>query len=399
MNAHSMPVLVAVILLQQLLIALAWGAAASATALRRPAWHWCGAALATAACMLLVTQRAQLDPWIGYGLANVIGIAAVVAIRRGTQIFCDTPTTDREHAALMLGAASALALIVWLGAARTWIFAVTSAAVAICLLRGAVESWRRLRFEFGVGVAWILVAPGALAGAAFALRVLLAPVLAGPGGPAATSPLVNVVYAIFMMASMLVLHFALGGMAVLRLVKRLQHLSWHDPLTGVLNRRGLEERMERELQRLRRHGQSFALLSIDIDHFKRINDQQGHVAGDEVLQVLASTLGAGLRDLDSLGRMGGEEFMAVLPHGDEAAGAVAARLCERVRQMPLPKGADGSTLAVTVSIGVAVATDRRETKPELLRRLDSALYRAKDEGRDRVVLAEPPLSALRLAAD
>ncbi len=393
--------LLTVILIQQGLIGLAWAAAAWAGLSRRAAWHWCASALAMAASLVLITLRPALDAWIGIWFANLLAIAAAMAMRRGAQRFCDAAIADREHALVMAVPALALAAVLLAGAAQAWIVFVTSAAIAYSLLRCSLELWQRLRFEFGLRAAWVLALSPAIAGGAFALRALLAPLLGDEFGRLMASPgAINARFGVFVLAAMLMLHFALGGMAILRLVKKLQHLSLHDPLTGVLNRRGLETRLDTEAQRLARYGQSFALLAVDLDHFKRVNDLQGHAAGDLALQAVARALATGLREVDSLGRMGGEEFFALLPASDEAAARGAAeRLLQRVRQLPLLGERAAVNTSLTVSIGYAVADDRREARHDLLRRLDAALYRAKEQGRDRAVAAEPSVSALRLAAD
>lgn len=161
-----------------------------------------------------------------------------------------------------------------------------------------------------------------------------------------------------------------------------------DFLTGLPSRRSFITRLEDELARLSRtSGQSIALLMLDLDHFKLINDCCGHAAGDALLRHFAALVSDELRRIDMAGRIGGEEFAIVLPGADApAALAFAHRLCERVANSTLPY--QGQSLSLTVSIGV---TDLRntDTDPEIaLARADKALYRAKELGRNRVELAE-----------
>jgi diguanylate cyclase (GGDEF)-like protein len=179
-------------------------------------------------------------------------------------------------------------------------------------------------------------------------------------------------------------------MVVLRLVRRLHHVSRHDALTGLLNRRAMQELMEAEHLRLLRGGAGFALLLIDVDHFKRVNDRFGHAVGDAALRAVARCLQAAVRRTDVLARFGGEEFCVLLRMTD-AGGALelAQRLNDAVRATPLD--VDTVQLPVTVSIGIAVtrsAAGRHElTIEKLLMGADRALYRAKAEGRDRLALA------------
>lgn len=172
-----------------------------------------------------------------------------------------------------------------------------------------------------------------------------------------------------------------------RLQDELRRLATTDSLTGANNRRHFLEEAERELQRGRRYGRPVSLLMLDIDHFKRINDDHGHAMGDEVLKAIVGRIQRLLREQDILGRLGGEEFAVVLP---EAALVEARQAAERLREeigrggISLPGGGD---LRVTCSIGVAECASPNETLEEGLNRADAALYRAKEEGRDRVAAA------------
>ncbi len=157
--------------------------------------------------------------------------------------------------------------------------------------------------------------------------------------------------------------------------RHLEHLAMVDGLTGLRNRRWLDEAFTRQLTRAIRAGQRLSLLMVDIDHFKRLNDVHGHPFGDAVLQRVARTLAEGLRPQDLLARYGGEEFAVLLP-GIEVQNAVA--IADRLRRAV--EASDGTQ--VTVSIGVA-CLQREDTLPSLLGRADEALYRAKAAGRNR----------------
>lgn len=173
--------------------------------------------------------------------------------------------------------------------------------------------------------------------------------------------------------------------------RRLRELAIRDPLTGVFNRRHLHDLLDAELDRSRRHERSVALILADVDHFKRINDQLGHVTGDRVLTAVARALAEGVRSHDSVGRFGGEEFVVLLPETslDEAM-AVAERLRAAVAALALP---DLEGLEVRMSLGVAEARGVGSAGADpLLAAADDALYRAKRTGRDRVVAALPTAS-------
>lgn len=168
---------------------------------------------------------------------------------------------------------------------------------------------------------------------------------------------------------------------------QLEALATTDPLTGALNRRAVSEAAQAELRRARRHGKPVAVLLLDVDHFKRVNDTHGHRVGDRVLQQVSAACRALLREIDSFGRWGGEEFIVLLPEtGLEAALVVAERVRETVASVVVPAD-DGGAVAVTTSIGVASLGVGDESMEELLARADAALYQAKREGRNRVQAA------------
>lgn len=181
-----------------------------------------------------------------------------------------------------------------------------------------------------------------------------------------------------------------GSLAVsnLQLRELLRNQSVRDPLTGLFNRRYLEESMDRELERASRSGRPVGLIALDLDHFKRINDTYGHDAGDAVLRKTAECLLQSIRGSDIAARVGGEEFVLVLP---DASLEVTRERAEQIRKaLAASKPTyEGKPLgSVTVSAGVAMFPAHGATRPSFLHAADAALYRAKNSGRDRVVLCE-----------
>jgi len=170
----------------------------------------------------------------------------------------------------------------------------------------------------------------------------------------------------------------------LRLLRELEAMSRTDPLTGALNRRAFDESLRREVSRARRYDFPLAIMMIDIDHFKLINDAHGHLVGDEVLKAFVRIAGEALRDSDALHRYGGEEFAALLPHCTiEGALLAAERLVATVAATPLRVGRE--TQAITVSAGVAAAQGRDLDRLDLLALADAAVYKAKQDGRNRAL--------------
>lgn len=167
----------------------------------------------------------------------------------------------------------------------------------------------------------------------------------------------------------------------------LERMALTDSLTGLPNRRAMRAQFDAEVARARREGGGFALLLFDADHFKRLNDQHGHLAGDAVLAWIALTLERTKRGADALGRIGGEEFLLLLP-GLTRLDAVAAaeRLRESVSTTALEH--DGRTIQTTLSGGLALFPEDGEDWDRLFQAADRRLYRAKHAGRDRLVAAD-----------
>jgi len=169
---------------------------------------------------------------------------------------------------------------------------------------------------------------------------------------------------------------------------QLRELATRDTLSGLLNRGAFLERSTALFDHCRRHGQPCAVLMIDIDHFKRINDRHGHQVGDAAIRACAEAIGEALRDADLLGRLGGEEFAALLPHATaDSAMVVAERIRAAMAQMGLASP-EGQPLAFTISIGVAEMAPRHAGIEPLLVDADQALYRAKATGRNKVLAYE-----------
>lgn len=172
--------------------------------------------------------------------------------------------------------------------------------------------------------------------------------------------------------------------------RELQRLAITDALTGITNRRRLLELLDDELRRMRRHGRPLSLLSLDLDHFKQVNDTHGHAIGDRVLRHVVRTVQQQLRGTDHFGRIGGEEFVVLLPDtGPEAARKVAGKLREAVASTPLIL-AEGQPLNVTISIGGVTTSEPAVGASALLASADAALYEAKAAGRDCVRWAAAP---------
>ncbi|MDM4764597.1 GGDEF domain-containing protein [Pelomonas sp. SE-A7] len=164
-------------------------------------------------------------------------------------------------------------------------------------------------------------------------------------------------------------------------------LSSKDALTGLVNRRSFEMAMAREIDRVARSGEPALLLVLDIDHFKAVNDTHGHAAGDLVIQAVSRAISDVVRPMDTVARVGGEEFAIILPNCPSSFGqTVAERMREQVARLPV-EVAPGKSISVTISVGGAFAPQWVRSSSLLwMERADRQLYRAKAEGRNRTCM-------------
>jgi len=183
-----------------------------------------------------------------------------------------------------------------------------------------------------------------------------------------------------------VTEFASSKRALERANEQLAKLSMTDRLTGLLNRGTWENLVDAEYERFRRYGQATSLVMFDIDHFKPVNDTYGHLAGDEVIRHTAEVTRNNIRQSDSAGRYGGEEFGIILPETDAESARV---ICERIRE-----AIENSTVSTTagdirytVSMGIAQLTETPENYMQWMQKADEALYKAKESGRNKVVVS------------
>ena len=188
-----------------------------------------------------------------------------------------------------------------------------------------------------------------------------------------------------------------SGMRILRLEEELMQariqmeaLAMHDGLTGLLNRRAIEEYAEAEFNMAGRKKQAMSVILLDIDHFKNVNDRFGHKFGDVVLRQVAQTLKEDLRNYDRVGRWGGEEFLLILPDTElKDAVTVAERLRSKTAAVQTSLE-NGETFSIHISLGTACTTGQFQSLAKLIDAADQALYQAKQSGRNRVCVFEAP---------
>ena len=347
--------------------------------------HWGLFMLLMGAGFVLAAQRGEPRTWWAFAGCNLLYISGYIALWRGMELFMRM----RVRCAEQLGGLLLAALVFGgLGAevdAAPWRVVAVFGGSALVVGRSVWTVFPAIRAEFGLSTSVAVMSPAGVVLGVSVFRALQQ--LLDMDQPLEMQRLTqgNVAMLHIFVAAAGTFNFSFLALLIMRLVRRLQEQSRHDALTGLLNRRGLDEALQREWQRFRRFGTSFAAVMLDLDHFKRVNDRHGHAAGDQVLEQTARRLANAARGTDTVARQGGEEFIVLMP-GVDANGAAlaAARLLALLRDPP--HSLEGQLLPMTASAGVAVARAEDSDLSQVLLRADQALYRAKAEGRDRVVV-------------
>lgn len=347
--------------------------------------QWMLAIVLHPAGMVLLSLREAISPWVSIVAANAA--IAVAFVLYGQSLRRLAGESGRSPVAWSL-AVAAIAISTVFGIVLPdlhWRLVLVSLPLGALLLQAAADM-RRLygRDSAAATVVWISLGFGGL--------ILLYRAIAMAVDP-------GLVTTVFEINHVQVLTYAVGSLlpviatiGVLLLCTELMQaellrVSRLDHLTGAYNRRAIEDLGERAMAWARRHGSGLSALVVDADHFKHINDAHGHAAGDHALQAVVACIRAQLRSEDLLGRLGGEEFLVLLP-GTQLAEALPAaeRIRRAVAATPLP--IDKAALHLTVSIGATELAPGDLQFSHLLQRADRAMYAAKHAGRDRV-LSEP----------
>ena len=336
---------------------------------------WAAAPLLWLLSTVLFGARGAIPDWLGLVLANQLLVLGSVTYYMGTRQFMGQPATWRTWNWVMAGTTVVFAWLTygWPNyAVRVGFFTVVMGVLYAAQLRFMLRHGGR---NFPVRLVEVMLGLHMLV-----LGVRLVSILAGHAGNDLMEPsLFQTLYIGAYALTVLMLSIGAVLMATDRLRTELEHLATYDSLTQALNRRALLQRCEDELERAQRYGNGPSIMMVDLDNFKAVNDTRGHQHGDAVLVHFAECTRQVLRRADRLGRYGGEEFMVLLPGADaQAALGVAQRIHATL--------ATGHPLDCEVSIGLTSWTGPQETLDAMLSRADAALYRAKEEGRNRTVV-------------
>ena len=346
---------------------------------------WGGFMAGIGAGFLLTAQRGEPRTWLAFNGSGIAFLGGLMLLWAGLVAFYRRPSLRREMLITFAVLAAAQSLLGPERELSSWRVLLAYAGNMWVTLRIVMSLHESVRQEYGPRLAGIIASPGVLIAAAFAVPI--ARQLANMDEPQELHRLDgNALRSLFVfLVTAAIFNFAFMAMVTHRLLGRLRDLSERDALTNLHNRRAIERELQREWQRWMRKRERFSVLVIDLDHFKRINDTHGHAAGDEVLLQTARRLAAMARETDTVARVGGEEFLLLLP-GTQRDGArkVGERLLAQFREQPMMFS--GTPLPITASIGVSQVEAGDADAAAVLARADQALYRAKDQGRDRLVM-------------
>ena len=340
---------------------------------------------------LLYMLRGQISDMVSIVLANVMMASVFALFTEGVYQF---QKRKPWHAAIWLPvplvAVVFTALLPWQAArvvAGTLIFSAQSAAIVVALLQ-------KRRITVGIGQ-YFLVTGFLMLIAALAFQGICTVVLMHEILSIKTPHLVQTIT--FLVSAMCVVMVSLGLVVMTkeRADERNRNLAMKDELTGLINRRSLLESLAQQISAAKRNGQPLSLLMMDIDYFKRVNDNHGHLSGDKVLKTMANVVSARARAQDLLGRLGGEEFLMLLPDTSVQGALQLAEALRKSVEDTSFHSVSGQAVSITVSIGLCELSQLSESRcDDMISAADRALYRAKEAGRNRVeVFSDAPADA------
>lgn len=341
-----------------------------------------------AATLASLSLRGQASVWLAFWGADVLAVATLACLRLIMPALSDElaaqerPTLAwRSALALLLPAALALAWLPYEGDLRWHTRIVFGSGLGLSLL-AAFDAWRQLRGRLSPGLTVQLTAPLLVVALLLTLPLINSLMRPTVSFDVMSSSGFQLGWTWAMLMLGLLINATLAALVLTRLILHIQRLTQRDPLTDVLNRRALSEAIDDEHARLQR-GKPYALVMIDLDHFKQLNDSLGHAAGDAGLQRAVQVLSTCVRDVDRFGRLGGEEFCVLLPLTGLAGAALVA---ERMRHNLEADCFEwqGKCWPLTASFGIAEAQPDDVSADAVLMRADKGMYRAKSQGRNVV---------------
>lgn len=377
--------LIWIIALQFLLYAAGWGLCSILIREeRRAITHWGLFMLFIGLGFLFSAMRREPRTFIPYVGCNIAFIAGYIALGRGLECYVRIQPADRLYA-ILFSLSSLTLILLGPAAVHAWLRVIVAYMMGTVIVGLAIKRVaKQVILITGRRMFIVYVLPAVLLVIVFLSRSIMQAVDPSHAFEMQLDNENNRSALLVYLIGAAMFNFSFVGLVTTQLLQRLRDQVRRDALTGLPNRRALEEVLQQEWQRFQLSGQGFAVLALDLDYFKRVNDTYGHLIGDAVLQETGRRLLATVRHSDVVVRTGGEEFVVMLPNATwEGALAQAERLRRAVVERPF--ALSDFTLAITLSVGVTLAYQRDTALHQVLHRADRALYRAKAEGRDRIV--------------
>lgn len=353
---------------------------------------WAAAWFCAAGACVAVFLAGQAGGWTSGFVQNLLIVTSFVLLQKGIDLYTHRPLRWLDAYVLFAGVVTMDVLRILVPDLFVLRVALMTALTCwpLAVAGWCMGRWLHVHRKMPWLSAWLSVLPLALTIGVFMTRLALA-------ATGAQEDAVNYAHdnrftglsALVFLVMLGAFNFSLATLALGSLIDRLRDLSETDQLTRLANRRNMLHRLAQEHDRYRRSGHGYAIVMLDLDFFKKVNDTHGHPVGDQVLRGVANTLKGCLRNTDTLARMGGEEFMLLMPMTDSDGALVQAqRLCNTLAATPLPT--EVGALAITVSLGVAEPLPGDADANATVIRADNALYQAKAAGRNRVEVAPRP---------
>ncbi|WP_377158675.1 GGDEF domain-containing protein [Roseateles sp. UC29_93] len=363
-----------------------------AVGLRESPWACASVAGANAALAgsFLLHEALGLAPRMNDGWSDFLSLAAFGLVRVTVPLVGERPAPWRSTALLIVAVGLGTARFTGGPGTLPHTLVLFGAMSALALL-SAFDAWRLMRARgLNARAALVLASPLVVVGLLLLSRPVEASLAPGRTGDIDVASAFNIAWLWASLVLALLINGWIAFLLLMKLVLEIRRLTERDPLTDALNRRALSEAVDLEHSRQMR-GHGYALVLLDMDRFKQLNDTLGHAAGDAALRSLVTLLKPCLREVDRFARLGGEEFCVLLPHTGIAGAALVA---ERMRTLLAehPFAWEGQGWPLTASFGIAESMTGDATAADVLRRADQALYRAKAQGRNVVQAVELELA-------
>jgi diguanylate cyclase (GGDEF)-like protein len=370
--------------------AIAWAIMAKPVGIApKASWRFSLANLCLGVGLMVYTQRTELPNYLAWITADIILLSGFSFLRQGTQALFKMPSRFKQDISIIATTTAALLLMPYLTDPIPYMVIIMSLATSGMFFLLALDNYHAQKANLSQLAILIILAPLAAVSLLFLIRAVI--VVFDPSKlkniAAINSMEAEPVLWTYVMLVLLV-NLILISNAIIRLIQKIRNIANRDHLTKLWNRHALNTHLIQVQALWQRNQQSYSLLVVDIDHFKKINDNHGHAVGDAALQHVAELLLTSLRKVDFIYRYGGEEFLIVLPdtQGDEAM-VVANKIKHNLSQSPF--NVSQQSLLITVSIGCATMKADL-THAQLLQMADKAMYQAKNKGRNTICQADMP---------